>query len=95
MYALDNTKTCALSREERLAIARLKLDRMGGLPNKVDLVIGMKAIIIQNMAMNAGLANSSRGIITDIILAPGELIEDKNAQPMILTYCHHSWKNRW
>ena len=59
VYALDSSKKQALSRENRLALAQLKLDETGGLPNKIDLAIGMKAMIIQNMATNAGLANGS------------------------------------
>ena len=71
-YALNSYKGQPLSRQERLTITHMKLEQTTNLPNKVDLAVGMKAMVLQNIATHADLTNSSRGIITDIILHPNE-----------------------
>ena len=71
-YALDSYKGQPLSRQERLTVAHMKLEQTANLPNKVDLAVGMKVMVLQNIATHADLANGSRGIITDIILHPDE-----------------------
>ena len=50
----------------------MKLEQTVNLPNKVDLAVGMKTMVLQNIATHADLANGSHGIITDIILHPDE-----------------------
>ena len=39
----------------------------------------MNAMVIFNIAPDAGLANCSRGIITDIIMDPKEIVDDDTA----------------
>ena len=72
VYAEDTCQQKKLSAEERLAIAHLKLDKTNSLPNKIDLAVGMKAMVLENIATGADLANGSRGLIVDIILDPRE-----------------------
>ena len=50
----------------------MKLEQTANLPNKVDLAVGMKTMVLQNIATHADLANGSRSVITDIILHPNE-----------------------
>ena len=71
-YARDRYKDRVLSQQERLTVAHMKLEQTANLPNKVDLAVGMKTMVLQNIATHADLANGSRGIITDIILHPDE-----------------------
>ena len=72
VHAVDSIKNGDLSVSQRLAIAHLSLDNTNRLPGKVELAIGMRVMILTNIAPRAGLANGSRGLITDIILDPRE-----------------------
>ncbi|KAH8976857.1 hypothetical protein EDB86DRAFT_2758806, partial [Lactarius hatsudake] len=72
VYALDSCKNRPLTRAEQLVIAHLKLEDTNRLPNRIDLAVGMKAMVLENIAPNADLANGSRGTISDIILDPRE-----------------------
>lgn len=45
---------------------------MNRLPGRVELAVGMKVMILSNIAPRAGLANGSRGTISDIVLDPRE-----------------------
>ena len=75
VHAVDSIKNGQLSVSQRLAIAHLSLDNTNRLPGKVELAIGMRVMILTNIAPRAGLANGSRGLITDIILDPREPFE--------------------
>ncbi|KAI9445342.1 hypothetical protein H4582DRAFT_2109020 [Lactarius indigo] len=59
IYALDNCQKKTLTWQQCLVIAHLKLDHTNCLPNKIDLAVGMKAMILENIAPNADLANGS------------------------------------
>ena len=72
--------------KQRMAVAHLKVDDTKHLPNKVELAIGMKVMVLENISPNASLANGSCGIITDILLDPKEIIEDSNAPTIWLQY---------
>lgn len=85
-YALDSVKGQCLSRSQRLLVANMKLTQTGNLASRVDLAIGMKAMILANIATDADLANSSRGIVTDIILHPDEIIADEHTDVTVLSY---------
>ena len=82
----DKVDNKRLSREQRLAIAHLKLEKTGHLPNRTEIAIGMKAMILQNIATDVNLANGSRGIITDIILDPKENVPTRRDSPIRLSY---------
>lgn len=86
VYANDSTGKNALTCEDRLAIAHLKLDKTGRLPNKLELARGMKAMVLENIAPNAGLANGSRGEIVDIILDPNEIVSEHSCESIKLQY---------
>ena len=42
----------------------------------VELAIGMKAMVIINIATEADLANGTRGTVTDIVLDPREWLDE-------------------
>ena len=74
-YSVDAVDKChghELSIPERLAIAHLKIKQTNSLPHKIEIAIGMKVMVLANIAPDAGLANGSRGIVTRIILDPRE-----------------------
>jgi len=52
----------------RLLIQCLSEEQTGRLSNEVELVIGMKVMITENIAPSANIANGSRGTITSILL---------------------------
>lgn len=84
--AHDTCNNHALTRTQQLAIAHLKLDKTNHLPNKIDLAIGMKAMVLSNIAPNADLANGSQGIISDIILHPDEILPSPITPTVHLQY---------
>ena len=86
LYAHDSCKTHPLSSQERLAIAYLKVDQTNHLPNKVELVIGMKAMILANISTDSDLANGSRGIIENILLDPREEVQELSTRTIYLQY---------
>ena len=45
---------------------------MGKLPDRIELAIGMKAMILFNLSTDAEIVNGTRGTIRDIILDPRE-----------------------
>lgn len=85
-YAVDSVNHQPLSRQQCFLIANMKLKQTGNLANRVDFAIGMKAMILANIATEADLANGSRGVITDIILHPDEVLADENTDFHVLTY---------
>ncbi len=58
----------ALTMEARLTIAGLDDAKTGKLPAMVQMAIGMKAMVLLNLATEADVANGTRGEIQDIIL---------------------------
>ena len=50
LYAHDSTENRPLTLKEQLAVANLKLEDTNRLPNKVELAIGMKAMVLSNIA---------------------------------------------
>jgi hypothetical protein len=54
--------------EQRMTIAKIPQEDLGGLPHRIELAVGMKAMVMANVAMEANLANGSQGVITDIVL---------------------------
>ena len=68
----DGTET--LSMETKLAIAGLADNKTGKLPDLVQMAIGMKAMVLLNLATEADIANGTRGEIQNIILDEREEI---------------------
>lgn len=44
--------------------------RTGKLTDRVEIAIGMKIMVVLNVATEADIANGTQGTITDIILDP-------------------------
>ncbi|KAH9036805.1 hypothetical protein EDB85DRAFT_1829146, partial [Lactarius pseudohatsudake] len=85
-YALDSCKRSPLSLQQRLEIMHLKLDKTNNLPHKVDIAISMNTMLLYNTAPHAGLANSSWGIVIDIVLDPREPLKKSYANTVQLSY---------
>ncbi|KZT27976.1 hypothetical protein NEOLEDRAFT_1059593, partial [Neolentinus lepideus HHB14362 ss-1] len=50
------------------------------LPDTVELVVGMKVMVTQNIAADLNITNGARGEIIDVVLYPYEpLHQDKSA----------------
>ena len=86
LYAFDRTNGQPLTKQQQLAVAHLKLDDTNHLPHKVELVIGMKAMVTMNISTETDLANGSRGVVEDIILDPREKIDVNHATTIQLQY---------
>ena len=56
----------------KLAIAGLKDDATKNLKMRVELAVGMKAMVVLNIATEADLANGTRGTIEGLVLDPRE-----------------------
>ena len=59
-------------KKTKLAIAGLKDEVTKNLKMRTELAIGMKAMVVLNIATEADLANGTRGIIQGIVLDPRE-----------------------
>jgi ATP-dependent exoDNAse (exonuclease V) alpha subunit len=57
-----------LSMEGKLAVASLDDAKTGKLPASIRIAIGMKAMVVLNIATEAEVANGTRGEIQDVIL---------------------------
>jgi hypothetical protein len=73
LYIVDAEDTAGrdrrpLSSTERLTMARGQYTDKKRLGNRLEIAIGMKAMITDNILTKAGLANGSRGTITEIVL---------------------------
>ena len=56
----------------RVKIAAMDDHGSGKLDHRMEIAVGMKTMITLNISTEAGIANGTRGIITDIILDPRE-----------------------
>lgn len=65
--------------EARLAIAELEAKQTGKLKDEIQLAIGMKAMVLLNLATEADIANGTRGEIKEIILDDRE---DQHRKPV-------------
>nr|GAT49182.1 predicted protein [Mycena chlorophos] len=61
-----------LSMRERVVVASLPQKKTGRLEEHVEMGVGMKAMVLFNIATEADLANGTRGVIVDIKLDPKE-----------------------
>jgi hypothetical protein len=62
--------TTPVDMEQNTIIAGMKVKDTKNLTNRIELAIGMQAMITYNVATEADLANGSRGTIEEIILDP-------------------------
>jgi hypothetical protein len=59
-------------RKSKLTIASLKDDVTKNLKGRVELAVGMKAMVVLNIATEADVANGTRGTVQGIVLDPRE-----------------------
>lgn len=62
------------------------MDQTYHLPHKIELVIGMNAMVTTNISPEMDLANGSRGTVEDIILDPRERFHDNDTNTIRLQY---------
>lgn len=76
----DRNSPSSLSLEARLAIAKTKDKDTGNLQDRIQIAVGMKAMVKINYAIEADIANGTRGRIERIVLDPRETVveEDDN-----------------
>ena len=86
VHAHDLTNGQPLTKLQRLMVVHLKLDDTNKLPHKVELVIGMKAMVMTNISTEADLANGLRGVVEEIILDPRERLEVSDSKVIRLEY---------
>ena len=81
-----------LNMEQKYIVASMKADesnkQMGTkrLEHRIEVAIGMKVIVMLNLATEADLANGSRGLIQDIVLDPRETVCDNESGIICLQY---------
>ncbi|KAJ3870704.1 hypothetical protein F5051DRAFT_341722, partial [Lentinula edodes] len=73
--AEDTIAGDSLTPAQLLRIAKLDIKRTGNLEHRVEIAIGMKAMVLANIATEADLANGTRGTVTKIILDEREPIQ--------------------
>ena len=66
--------------EQRTTITKIPLENLKGLDHRIELAIGMKAMVTTNIAIQADLANRSRGIIADNVLNAREEVDREQAE---------------
>ena len=66
-----------LNNKTRKAVASLSDDATKPLKHEVEIAIGMKAMVVLNISIEADVANGTRGTVTGITLDPRE----RNIQP--------------
>ena len=66
--------------EQRTTIAKMSLESLKGLDHRIEIAIGMKAMVTANIATQADLANGSCGIIADIVLDGREDVDREQAE---------------
>ncbi|KAJ3879105.1 hypothetical protein F5051DRAFT_427618, partial [Lentinula edodes] len=65
----------SLTPAQLLRLAKLDTKRTGNLSHRVEIAVGMKAMVLANISTEADLANGTRGTVTHIILDEREPIE--------------------
>ena len=70
----------------RYKIAKLDTKHTGNLPDTTNVAVGMKVMVVMNLATEADIANGTRGTITSIILDPREKPEEKEDGTIVLKY---------
>ncbi|KAF8829472.1 hypothetical protein HHX47_DHR3001033 [Lentinula edodes] len=66
--AEDTSKGCVVPKDEQATIAKRSVKDTANLPHRVEVAIGMKVMVVLNIATESDLANGTRGTVVDIIL---------------------------
>jgi hypothetical protein len=69
--------------EARVKIAGMSEKSTGRLREIVEIAVGMKAMVVLNLATEADIANGTRGTITDILLDPREEASDPDDEGVV------------
>ena len=59
---------CQPDMEQRMTITKIPLENLKCLDHRIELAVGIKAIVTVNIVTNADLMNGSREMIMDILL---------------------------
>lgn len=70
-------KRRALTMEEKVKLAGTRRHQLDKAEHELELAIGMKIMLLNNVATEADLSNGTRGVVTDIVLDPRDC--DKTA----------------
>ena len=62
----------ALTFNEKVKVASMKMEDTAHLPDYIELAVGMKCMVTFNVATDVNLVNGSIGMIKDIFLDPRE-----------------------
>ena len=62
-----------LTMAERVTVAKMSDKKTGKLPGRLQFAVGMKAMVVLNIATEADLANGARGKIVEVVLDPREI----------------------
>ena len=91
--AFDTVEGRPLNLEEKVALAtkpkrgsRNKRHEHGGLPDEVELALGMEVMVTFNVSTNLDMANGARGHIVDIVLDEKEQAPEGRTHFMRLEY---------
>jgi len=76
----------SLTSRERLTIAQMDITDTARLESRVELAIGMEAMVMQNITTDASLPNGSRGIVKDVVLDPWEEWQEAEEGVLWLKY---------
>ncbi|KAJ7507781.1 hypothetical protein B0H11DRAFT_1902810 [Mycena galericulata] len=71
----------SLNLEQRIVVAGMTTKQTGKLSERVELAIGMRAMVITNIATEADLANGTRGEVIDFKLDPREKLDEHQIDP--------------
>ncbi|KAJ7692075.1 hypothetical protein B0H17DRAFT_1133340 [Mycena rosella] len=78
-----------LTMEERVLVAGMKARDTNKLTERLELAIGMRAMVLMNISTEGDLENGTRGVVVDIKLDPRESVEleqDPDNGAFILKY---------
>jgi hypothetical protein len=70
--------------EQKIVALGMTIKQTAKVAERVELAIGMKAMVIINIATEADLANGTRGIVTDIVLDPREVLDEPDEDGAVL-----------
>jgi hypothetical protein len=72
---------------QKIVALGMTIKQTAKVAEKVEVAIGMKAMVIINIATEADLANGTRGTVTDIVLDPRETLDEPDEDgAMLLKY---------
>lgn len=84
MKGLERAAGLGMDRQrEKVVVVGMTIKQTGRLAERVELSVGMKVMVILNIATEGDVANGTRGIIEDIILDPRERLSKPDEEGKI------------